>query len=708
MNAAFIRCFLPILLAILCVAAGADEGLLLKLTDKNIHDATLRVLDDGTVEIHTTGADPYLFTEPLAEPIDSVRHRVLAFQYFSTTGTNHLQVFVLPPLSETNSVMGVGLSNSQGWSEHAVDLKPVLDKNGGKIGSLRLDFGSQAGKTVQIRGLRLRALTETEKRLEARRDAAREEQRHIETRLRSYLKRGYPCRITSVSVDKERITVEGVLDAANARRSDLSLVEVPIYGSVTEMREFPSALPLRPNSAGQFAASTERLRPGPQAWDRLLSRWAIARKTAHGWELLSHARYPDHTQSAAIQSEEKPRSKKGLGGFGADRPQSDIDDLGICAVTVNIVLNGFMYGNAAPGRTPFSYAGRTWYTDDRAIAQLDRTLLAALKHRLLVSAIILLGQPGSAAAGEFVRTVSYPDADPSGIFVMPDVSSEEGLSAYAAALDFLARRYSGTEGEHGRIHHWILHNEVNAGWVWTNAGEKSVLMYMDLYERSMRTAYLIARQYNPWSRVFISLEHHWTQPTAHLYAGKEMLEILADYSHVEGDFDWAVAFHPYPQNLFEPKVWQDTEVTFSFETPKITFKNLEVLDAWMKQPRMRYLGAQLRKTHLSEQGLNSRGYGSIALRDQAAGMAYAWNKLKNLASIELFHYHNWVDNRGEGGLQIGLRRFPDDREDPLGKKPIWYVYQALGTPEEEKATAFALPVIGIKNWSEVHYIGEIR
>src|SRR5205085_12251815 len=110
----------------------------------------------------------------------------------------------------------------------------------------------------------------------------------------------------------------------------------------------------------------------------------------------------------------------------------------------------------------------------------------------------------------------------SGIFVMPAVTSEAGLSAYAAALDFLARRYSLADGAHGRIHHWILHNEVNAGWVWTNAGEKSVLLYMDLYQRSMRTAYLIARQYNPWARVFISLEHHWNVTTdSHLYSGRE-------------------------------------------------------------------------------------------------------------------------------------------------------------------------------------------
>jgi hypothetical protein len=275
-------------------------------------------------------------------------------------------------------------------------------------------------------------------------------------------------------------------------------------------------------------------------------------------------------------------------------------------------------------------------------------------------------------------------------------------------MDFLAKRYSRPDNRYGRIHHWIMHNEINAGWIWTNAGDKTALLYMDLYHRSMRTAYLIARQYDPNAKVFISLEHHWTmKPDAHFYAGKELLELLTLFSRAEGDFDWAVAFHPYPQNLFDPRVWKDTQVSFTFDTPKITFKNLEVLDAFVKKPSMRFEGKRVRAVHLSEQGLNSRDYTPAELRDQAAGMAFAWNKYKNLDSIEVFHYHNWVDNRHEGGLRIGLRKFPDDKDDPLGKKPIWFVYQAMATPQEEEVLAPYKPVVGVRDWGEVRHTDRV-
>ena len=114
-----------------------------------------------------------------------------------------------------------------------------------------------------------------------------------------------------------------------------------------------------------------------------------------------------------------------------------------------------------------------------------------------------------------------------------------------------------------------------------------------------------------------------------------------------------------------------------------------------------YLGEHRRTVHLSEQGLNSRDYSAKSLADQAAGMAYAWNKIKHLESIEIFHYHNWMDHPGEGGLRIGLRKFPDNKDDPMGKKPIWHVYKALGTPDEDNATNFAKEAIGIRDWADI-------
>lgn len=687
--------------------AASDAGIFLQLSEKKTHDLELKSLSAGVFEIRTTGGDPYMMTLPLPPDADAQRQHVLSFEYFSTTGTDHLQVFALPPGDEDHSLKVEGLTISEGWSAHAIDLQPVLRRLGWRVNALRLDFGSRPGVTLQLRALQLRPPTAHEQELQAGLDAKRGQETQLESHLREYLRRSYPCRITQVEVEEKRILIEGNLFQ---ERGETLLSEAPLSENLTELKKFPFAQPLHADSSGKFSAALDRrLMRNGQEYDRLLSRWLVVRKRANGFDFLSPAHYADHIQSKWNLPEEKPRNKKGLGALGPGRPLADLEDLDISAVTVNIQLNGFMRSAAGEGRGSFVYAGRTWHTDDHAVAQLDQTLLEAAKRKLVVSAIILIGQAQASQDQAWGRLVAHPDADPSGIYVMPNVSSEAGLEAYAAALDFLAQRYSRPDNQYGRIHHWIMHNEVDAGWEWTNAGEKSALLYLDLYHKSMRAAHLIARQYNSRAKVFISLTHHWAKTSSRrFYPSKDLLGLLLDFSKAEGDFDWAIAYHPYPENLRNPRVWEDQTPDFTFDTPKITFKNIEVLDAWVRQPRTFYLGEHRRTVHLTEQGLNSPDYSEKSLLDQAAGMAYAWNKLKGLDSIELFHYHNWIDNRGEGGLRIGLRKFPDEKGDPLGKKPVWFVFQALGTEKETDATAFAKPLIGIGYWSEIRHEGTIR
>ena len=58
---------------------------------------------------------------------------------------------------------------------------------------------------------------------------------------------------------------------------------------------------------------------------------------------------------------------------------------------------------------------------------------------------------------------------------------------------------------------------------------------------------------------------------------KEILDGLIQLSHEEGDFDWGVAWHPYPENLFDPRPWRDPHATETLDTQFITLRNLHLL-----------------------------------------------------------------------------------------------------------------------------------
>ncbi len=197
-----------------------------------------------------------------------------------------------------------------------------------------------------------------------------------------------------------------------------------------------------------------------------------------------------------------------------------------------------------------------------------------------------------------------------------------------------------------------------------------------------------------------SFTHSWTEPVE-LYSSKELLTNLQKFSHAEGDFQWGIAYHPYPQDLNEPKTWNDTRATFSTESHLVTFKNLEVIDHWVKLAENKYRGTIKRTLWLSENGTNSRTYDEQDLKEQAAGFAYAWKKLSRLDGIDGIQWHNWIDNRHEFGLRIGLRKFPDDETDPGGAKPVWHAYKAAGTEDEDAVFDQYKSVIGINDWNEI-------
>jgi hypothetical protein len=51
------------------------------------------------------------------------------------------------------------------------------------------------------------------------------------------------------------------------------------------------------------------------------------------------------------------------------------------------------------------------------------------------------------------------------------------------------------------------------------------------------------------------------------FAARPFLEEFARLGRERGDFGWHVAFHPYPENLFEPRFWNDRTATDIDDTP---------------------------------------------------------------------------------------------------------------------------------------------
>jgi hypothetical protein len=679
------------------VKPATTEYLKFKLNSAN--QLTISQIEKNSYSINTTGGDPYITTEGISKMLhqDSV---VLTFEYKSSGEIDKPQIFFGPSISESRSVFGNAIPASSMWKNYSLNLvKARKDFSWGKQDDfIRFDFGTKSGINIEIRNIYFRSMNQAEKEIYDKEEEQIIQDEAIKEALDAYLKQRFSSSITEVKVSRTEITVTGEYSG----EGKFSLCEVFPNDTLVTTTQFKNKIALD-NSSFRITLPRVIAKNGIN-YDRLLSRWVIVKESGNNELLASHARYADVIEPTQSMPPGILTSKKGLGGFFINQFVSDLDELGITSITINILITGMIYTTPGVNRVSHTYGGKTYYMSTDYLKHIDEALKLAASKNIVVAAIILVQKAAECADPEIGRILQHPDFTSEGIYTMPNMTTDEGVNCYAAALDFLASRYNRPDNAYGRIHKWIMHNEVDAGLSWTNMGRKPMLNYLDTYLRSMRICHNISRQYDEHSEIMGSFTHSWVEPVE-LYSSKELLTMLQQFCNLEGDFQWGVAYHPYPQDLNEPKTWLDGKAIFTPHSPLVTFKNLEVIDDWIKKPENSYKGSVKRTLWLSENGTNSRTYGTKDLKEQAAGFAYAWKKLANLDGIDAIQWHNWIDNRVEYGLRIGLRRFPDDETDPGGRKPVWYAYQAAGTDREAEVFEPYKSIIGISNWSEImHYI----
>lgn len=387
----------------------------------------------------------------------------------------------------------------------------------------------------------------------------------------------------------------------------------------------------------------------------------------------------------------------------------DALELGIGQAALNFNL-GQLFAPEAAGRDDQRFVtvkrGEIEYSFQRQYLEQMDALIRPLSDRGVVVSLILLNY--FPADEERQRILVHPEYSPEcpNRLAAFNTRTPEGRAWLEAAIELLAQRWGTPGGMHGRVWNWIVGNEVNSHWFWCNQGRVSMEAFAGDYLDAVRLVHRAVRRYSAEGRVFVSLEHHWNiryggGDELQTFPAREFLEFFAARARAQGDFDWHVAFHPYPENLFEPRTWLDRTATGDWRTtPRITFRNLGVLLEFLQQPELQFAG-QPRRVILSEQGFHTADE-SEGESLQAAAYCYAWKKVQSLEGVDAFILHRHVDHAQEGGLRLGLwTRRAESVSDPERKKLMYDVFRAAGTAAEDEVFQFALPIIGLKEWGEL-------
>ena len=452
----------------------------------------------------------------------------------------------------------------------------------------------------------------------------------------------------------------------------------------------------RGDSNGQLIATNRFSDTGR---DRLFDKFSLLDSDG---EQVGSSQYVTKVEplQSQVQTAAWPKAIKGL------QCVVDFDDaatLGAAHVTVNVSITGLLEGpvdpDSAANDLTYDVDGKRYQFRASQVANLDQMVRSATSRGLNAIAILLCTKVNRS---ENRHTLIHPDADLSaGNVFGVNLTTAEAERQYRAIIGFLGRRYSRQDQKYGSFGGYIVGNEVQSHGIWHNMGRQAGEAVTRQYAEQLRLTYFALSNEVSNPRVFASFDHHWTSQHGDddrkALPGREFLDQLAATIRESGDFPWHVAWHPYPEDLFDPEFWKDSQAEYSFDTPKITFKNIEVLLAYLERPELKH-ETKRRRVILSEQGFHA-GNSAASEQVQAAAFAASYIRISAIEGIDAFILHRHVDHPREGGLKLGL--WSERQGRPDRKRPIYETFRAAGTDRQDDAFRFALPIVDLDSWEEM-------
>ncbi len=633
-------------------------------------DLVLKPEPEGVLAVTLGEGHPHFWTAVVPAGYDPKRETVLTFDAFAPSGLDSVVLRYRVESGDMAVAEVRQMAFSETWQPVAFDLGQLEIQPAAGHPEMRFHFAlnGKPGTELRLRGIRLREPTAEERHLAANRERRQAEREADAAAILADLRKTYPATLDTVHVGADLITLTG--QSPGAARLIGIAPETPSHLADPKAE---AAAEIVPDAQGRFRLDLPRRSPEAPP-DRALWRWRLADGEGR-W--LSVARWPTAYGPAVGRKLPKLSAPhpKGIGVPPLNRADHELFELGLRHATVNILVTALLRDTPAPGWQAWEFEGKTWYRNERALQGHDTTLRLLAQNDIIVSAILLVPnsrQPDGTPHSALV----HPEAEVRGIYSIPNLTREHGARFYRAALHLMAERWSQKDGP--RVSNWILHNEIDQAATWTNMGDQPLARYLETYLRSARLTHHTARLFDPHARVFVSLTHHWAKKSSGsgTYIVREVLEHFAEMARTEGDFEWGVAYHPYPRDLRNPDAWKDEDLTHDFDTPYITPRNIAVLPAFLDQPRFHFEGRP-RGILLSEQGFNTPTLSEADQRRQVAGLIYMFRQIRPLKTIEAFHLHRYHDMpEQEGGLRLGI--ITETGAHKLG----WEAYKAIGTDRE--------------------------
>ncbi len=387
------------------------------------------------------------------------------------------------------------------------------------------------------------------------------------------------------------------------------------------------------------------------ATNHLYDKFRVAVLQGGRYVPVTAYRYITNPEALAAGSPaRKNAGKKGLILDSVKVGTPEVAALGVKQGAYNINLQDVIGGN---GLVKYNYNGKTYFFDSYSLGQYDYCIRTNTAQGIAMT-IVLLNQR---APGEEFMLSPVSRGGRSSYYMM-NTSDDTGLEYLEAVVSFLAERYNGKNGC-GQVDNWVIGNEVNARAIWNYTAPMDVSSYSLLYANELRVCYNAIRSKNASAYVCMSLDQNWTASSnGSTYTARSVLEAVNACITVEGNFDWALAEHPYNYPMTWTPFWAPKSeasramVRHDMDTPYLSMENIEQLTDYMCLPHMRNTAGGVRPILLTEVGYTS----TQGEEQQAAAIVYAYQRAATNRYINMIIFNRQTDYPVEvsAGLSVGL------------------------------------------------------
>jgi len=293
----------------------------------------------------------------------------------------------------------------------------------------------------------------------------------------------------------------------------------------------------------------------------------------------------DFSENFSKKDRDIPPKKKAVGTW-VTCPGDDIDFYGFGGMMTEINSTWIQTLNPSEGDIPHTWNGKTYWFVRSVMDTYDRLMQPCIERGIpcVLRFINRFSYRLKGSDKDLRAMIGHPGYEDTGFSEQMsafNITDEAGLDMYCACLDFLCSRYADPQSPLFSSVIFDIGNEINAQAVWHNCGPMPCSEFTEEYSEQLRIANLIGHKYNACFKAHLSLDHYYAIPLRsddplRYYGGREILAYLAAICRRDGDFDWGISGHPYPENLTKPDFYNDQSAVYSNDTHRITMKNPEM------------------------------------------------------------------------------------------------------------------------------------